>query len=175
MLICVMMFFSLCWLPMHSYFVIASIWSAIPNLDGIHYVYMACYWLAMTNSAVNPFIYFYMNTRFGASFHLFSPLISTLQCHYPRISIAAFVRSFRMGLMYALRWFPCVRWESGLTFADYLRQLKSGTVMTTTQHYSRGPSNEGDDRLLQVRLIHSGRAGWPSRGVSSVKALVISN
>lgn len=66
--------------------------------------------------------------------------------------VVAFVRSFRMGLMYALRWFPCVRWESGLTYADYLRQLKSGTVMTTTQHYSRGPSNEGDDRLLQVRL-----------------------
>ena len=63
-----------------------------------------------------------------------------------------------MGLLYALHYMsvgylPCVRWDSGLTYADYLRQQKSGTVMTTTHHnYSRGPPKDGDDNLLQVHM-----------------------
>ena len=70
MLICVVIFFSVCWLPMHSYFVITSAWPELANMDWIHYVYMACYWLAMTNSSVNPCIYFYMNARFAQATHL---------------------------------------------------------------------------------------------------------
>ncbi|XP_066909216.1 tachykinin-like peptides receptor 99D isoform X1 [Halyomorpha halys] len=71
MMMVVVAIFAVCWLPFHIYFIITSHMPEIINLPYIQEVYLAIYWLAMSNSMYNPMIYFWMNTRFRRGFKQF--------------------------------------------------------------------------------------------------------
>ncbi|XP_024082499.1 tachykinin-like peptides receptor 99D isoform X2 [Cimex lectularius] len=71
MMIVVVSIFGVCWLPFHIYFIITSYMPEITNLSYIQDLYLAIYWLAMSNSMYNPIIYCWMNTRFRRGFKQF--------------------------------------------------------------------------------------------------------
>ncbi|RWS29452.1 tachykinin-like peptides receptor 86C [Leptotrombidium deliense] len=64
MLIVVVIIFAICWLPYHIYFVYTHHVPDVVNRAYIQHVYLAFYWLAMSNSMYNPLIYVWMNKRF---------------------------------------------------------------------------------------------------------------
>jgi tachykinin-like receptor len=63
MMIVVVSIFAVCWLPFHIYFILASFVPQITETKYIQEVYLAIYWLAMSNSMYNPIIYCWMNSR----------------------------------------------------------------------------------------------------------------
>ena len=62
MFIVVLIVFGVCWLPYHTYF-IYNYYSDIASQSYSQHVFLAFFWLAMANSAVNPIIYFMMNAK----------------------------------------------------------------------------------------------------------------
>ncbi|XP_074640313.1 tachykinin-like peptides receptor 99D [Tubulanus polymorphus] len=79
MLIVVVFLFAICWLPQHLYFVITTVKPSITVQQHSQYIYLVIYWIAMSNSMYNPFIYCWMNSR------------------------------FREGFKFVFRWLPCVK------------------------------------------------------------------
>ncbi|XP_050428225.1 tachykinin-like peptides receptor 86C isoform X2 [Adelges cooleyi] len=64
----VVLIFMFCWLPYHSYFVYAYHNKEIVSKAYVQDLFLAFYWLAMSNSMVNPIIYYWMNPRFRTYF-----------------------------------------------------------------------------------------------------------
>ncbi|XP_012283345.1 tachykinin-like peptides receptor 99D [Orussus abietinus] len=71
MMIVVVVIFAVCWLPFHVYFIVTSYLPEITNEPYIQELYLAIYWLAMSNSMYNPIIYCWMNSRFRRGFAQF--------------------------------------------------------------------------------------------------------
>ncbi|XP_071443044.1 tachykinin-like peptides receptor 99D [Hetaerina americana] len=71
MMIVVVSIFAICWLPFHVYFIVSSLFPQINNSSYIQEVFLAIYWLAMSNSMYNPIIYCWMNSRFRRGFKQF--------------------------------------------------------------------------------------------------------
>ncbi|GBM47055.1 Tachykinin-like peptides receptor 86C, partial [Araneus ventricosus] len=68
MLVAIMLLFAICWLPYHIYFLYTYYNSDILQTHFIQHVYLAIYWLAMSNSCYNPIVYYIMNARFRGYF-----------------------------------------------------------------------------------------------------------
>nr|XP_002735438.2 PREDICTED: tachykinin-like peptides receptor 99D-like [Saccoglossus kowalevskii] len=102
MMILVVIIFAICWLPVHIYFLLGRSYSDVlyshPNAREI---YMAVFWLGMSNSMYNPFIYCWLNDR------------------------------FRRGFRKALRWLPCFKWAPGERVDYQRPTNLSGTYSTT--------------------------------------------
>ncbi|XP_046605787.1 tachykinin-like peptides receptor 86C isoform X1 [Neodiprion virginianus] len=64
MFIIVVTIFAVCWLPYHGFFIFAYHHRSFTNSNYVQHVYLAFYWLAMSNAMVNPIIYYWMNNRF---------------------------------------------------------------------------------------------------------------
>ncbi|GFQ88847.1 tachykinin-like peptides receptor 86C [Trichonephila clavata] len=64
MLIAIVVLFGVCWLPYHIYFLYVYHHQEAIVSDYIQHVYLAIYWLAMSNSCYNPIVYYWMNSRF---------------------------------------------------------------------------------------------------------------
>ncbi|XP_054159891.1 tachykinin-like peptides receptor 86C [Oppia nitens] len=64
MLICVVSVFAICWLPYHSYFLLTYQWPQLIVTQYIQHIYLAIYWLAMSNAMFDPIILLLMNKRF---------------------------------------------------------------------------------------------------------------
>ncbi|CAB3375735.1 Hypothetical predicted protein [Cloeon dipterum] len=71
MMMAVVAIFVVCWLPFHAYFIVTSHLPEITTASYIQEVYLAIYWLAMSNSMYNPIIYCWMNSRFRRGFKQF--------------------------------------------------------------------------------------------------------
>lgn len=63
MMIMVVTIFGVCWLPYHTYFIVSNVDPSINHSPYIQEIYLAIYWLAMSNSMYNPMIYCFMNNR----------------------------------------------------------------------------------------------------------------
>ncbi|PRD34173.1 UNVERIFIED_CONTAM: TkR86C [Trichonephila clavipes] len=63
MLIAIVVLFGVCWLPYHIYFLYVYHHQEAIVSDYIQHVYLAIYWLAMSNSCYNPIVYYWMNSR----------------------------------------------------------------------------------------------------------------
>nr|XP_006817377.1 PREDICTED: tachykinin-like peptides receptor 99D-like [Saccoglossus kowalevskii] len=102
MMILVVVIFATCWLPVHIYFLLGRSYSDVlyshPNAREI---YMAVFWLGMSNSMYNPFIYCWLNDR------------------------------FRRGFRKALRWLPCFKWAPGERVDSQRPATLSGTYSTS--------------------------------------------
>ncbi|XP_013775273.1 tachykinin-like peptides receptor 99D isoform X1 [Limulus polyphemus] len=68
MMIVVVFIFAVCWLPYHTYFLLAHHHREITSYKNIQHIYLGIYWLAMSNSMYNPIIYCWMNSRFRQGF-----------------------------------------------------------------------------------------------------------
>lgn len=64
MFIAVVTIFAICWLPYHMFYVYAYHQPRITSTSSTPHLFLAFYWLAMSNSMVNPIIYYWMNRRF---------------------------------------------------------------------------------------------------------------
>ncbi|XP_049301160.1 tachykinin-like peptides receptor 99D isoform X2 [Anopheles funestus] len=71
MMMIVVIIFAVCWLPFQIYFIITSYYPDLTKKPYIQEVYLAIYWLAMSNSMYNPIIYCWMNSRFRRGFQQF--------------------------------------------------------------------------------------------------------
>ncbi|XP_075971381.1 tachykinin-like peptides receptor 99D isoform X2 [Anticarsia gemmatalis] len=71
MMIVVVVIFAVCWLPFHVYFLVTSYYPDVVNYSHIQEIYLAIYWLAMSNSMYNPIIYCWMNSKFRRGFKQF--------------------------------------------------------------------------------------------------------
>ncbi|XP_023036096.1 tachykinin-like peptides receptor 99D isoform X1 [Drosophila willistoni] len=70
MMIVVVSIFAICWLPFHMYFIVTSCYPDVTSEPFIQELYLAIYWLAMSNSMYNPIIYCWMNSRFRYGFKM---------------------------------------------------------------------------------------------------------
>ena len=61
--------FMVCWAPYHIYFIYSYHDPSIIKIPYINHIYLGFYWLAMSNTCVNPIIYYWMNNRFRAYFN----------------------------------------------------------------------------------------------------------
>ena len=61
--------FLVCWGPYHIYFIYSYHYPSITKIPYISHIYLGFYWLAMSNTCVNPIIYYWMNRRFRAYFN----------------------------------------------------------------------------------------------------------
>lgn len=71
MMMIVVLLFAVCWLPFQIYFIVTSYYPELTAKPYIQDVYLAIYWLAMSNSMYNPIIYCWMNSRFRRGFQQF--------------------------------------------------------------------------------------------------------
>ena len=65
----VVMIFMVCWAPYHIYFIYSYHNPSIARKAYIGHIFLFFYWLAMSNTCVNPIIYYVMNSRFRAYFN----------------------------------------------------------------------------------------------------------
>ena len=65
----VVVIFMVCWAPYHIYFIYCYHNPSVTRNPYIGHIYLGFYWLAMSNTCVNPIIYYWMNQRFRAYFN----------------------------------------------------------------------------------------------------------
>ncbi|XP_011069322.1 PREDICTED: tachykinin-like peptides receptor 86C [Acromyrmex echinatior] len=70
MFIIVVTIFAVCWLPYQGFFIFVYHHRHFAESSYVQHVYLSFYWLAMSNSMVNPIIYYWMNNRFRVYFEL---------------------------------------------------------------------------------------------------------
>ncbi|XP_013772526.2 tachykinin-like peptides receptor 86C [Limulus polyphemus] len=70
MLVVVVLIFAICWLPYHIYFLYTFHFPEVLQNPYVQHVYLAFYWLAMSNSMYNPIIYYLMNNKFRMYFKI---------------------------------------------------------------------------------------------------------
>uniref|UniRef100_A0A1A9VEM5 G-protein coupled receptors family 1 profile domain-containing protein n=1 Tax=Glossina austeni TaxID=7395 RepID=A0A1A9VEM5_GLOAU len=63
MFIAIVAIFAICWLPYHMFFIYAYHNNRMTSTKYVQHMYLAFYWLAMSNAMVNPVIYYWMNKR----------------------------------------------------------------------------------------------------------------
>ena len=63
MFVIIVVFFGFCWLPYHGYFIYYYHDKSIVRFKYISHIFLSFYWLAMSNTVVNPIIYYWMNVR----------------------------------------------------------------------------------------------------------------
>jgi len=71
MFLVVVSIFAVCWLPYHGYFIYAYHFREIAASSYVQHLYLAFYWLAMSNAMVNPLVYYCMNHRSAMIFLLY--------------------------------------------------------------------------------------------------------
>ena len=64
MFVIVITVFGICWFPYHVYFLFTYHNKWVSRLPATKHVYLGFYWLAMSNTTVNPIIYYWMNVRY---------------------------------------------------------------------------------------------------------------
>ena len=66
-MICVVMAYAICWMPIHVLTVAGDIKPTIFDNQAVHGIWLFCHCLAMSNSASNPIIYFTTKTVYQQS------------------------------------------------------------------------------------------------------------
>ena len=66
MFIVIVVLFAICWLPYHTYFVYSYIDGKLVTYKYVQHLYLAFYWLAMSNAMINPLVYYWMNARYSS-------------------------------------------------------------------------------------------------------------
>ncbi|XP_074649139.1 QRFP-like peptide receptor [Tubulanus polymorphus] len=76
MLVVVVVLFGVCWLPLHTFFLLLDFSTTISEMvtsrqELFNILYFAFHWIAMSNSFANPIIYGFMNDSFRVSYHTY--------------------------------------------------------------------------------------------------------
>lgn len=75
----VVVVFTVSWLPYHLFFLVSYHFPEVMLTRFIKDTYLLCFWLAMSNCAVNPFIYYFMSQRFRKYFNLAVPCLEQMK------------------------------------------------------------------------------------------------
>ncbi|KAH3871656.1 tachykinin-like peptides receptor 99D [Dreissena polymorpha] len=105
MMIVVVLIFAICWLPMHTYFLLTSYYNSITEYEYIQQIYIIIYLMAMSNSMYNPIIYGWINAR------------------------------FREGFMHVFCWCPCRRCKRSRTQLRFRRTLFPNAARAMSDKY----------------------------------------
>lgn len=70
MMITVVVFYALCWLPLHTITIIGDNNPDIYNRKYVPILWLCFHWLSMSNSCYNPIIYLWMSPKFRAGLRL---------------------------------------------------------------------------------------------------------
>ena len=70
MMITVVVFYALCWLPLHTITIIGDNNPDIYNQKHVPILWLCFHWLSMSNSCYNPIIYLWMSPKFRAGLKL---------------------------------------------------------------------------------------------------------
>jgi len=70
MMVTVVIFYALCWLPLHTISLIGDHNPAIYNNKYTPVLWLCFHWLSMSNSCYNPIIYLWMSPKFRAGLRL---------------------------------------------------------------------------------------------------------
>lgn len=70
MFIAIVTIFSICWLPYHLFYVYSYHRPHITSSNYVPHLFLAFYWLAMSNSMVNPIIYYWYGNYHKQIYHL---------------------------------------------------------------------------------------------------------
>lgn len=70
MMVTVVIFYALCWLPFHVTTLVGDQSPEIYNQSFMPVLWLLFHWLAMSNSCYNPIIYIWMSPKFRAGLHL---------------------------------------------------------------------------------------------------------
>ncbi|KAK2586527.1 hypothetical protein KPH14_011419 [Odynerus spinipes] len=70
MFISIVTIFAICWFPYQGFYIFLYHYRHFAGSSYVQHVYLSFYWLAMSNSMVNPIIYYWMNNRFRVYFQL---------------------------------------------------------------------------------------------------------
>lgn len=70
MMVTVVIFYALCWLPFHVTTLVGDQNPEIYNQSFMPVLWLLFHWLAMSNSCYNPIIYIWMSPKFRAGLHL---------------------------------------------------------------------------------------------------------
>ncbi|KAK3584604.1 hypothetical protein CHS0354_017754, partial [Potamilus streckersoni] len=70
MMITVLVFYALCWLPLHVITIVGDNYPSIYNQLHGPILWHCFHWLAMSNSCYNPMIYIWMSPKFRTGLHL---------------------------------------------------------------------------------------------------------
>ncbi|XP_042867521.1 tachykinin-like peptides receptor 86C [Penaeus japonicus] len=73
MLALLVVIFGLCWLPYHTYFIVVHHHPEFSTRPYVNHIYLAFYWLAMSNALINPIVYYLLDARFR---YFFSHLLT---------------------------------------------------------------------------------------------------
>ena len=92
MFIAVVIVFAICWLPYHLYFIFTYHFNELTKSPMVQHVYLGFYWLAMSNSMFNPFVYYWMNSRYFMIYHWFFGSIHNLEIS--KINLTSHVCNF---------------------------------------------------------------------------------
>lgn len=71
MMITVVVFYALCWLPLHIITLVGDHDPSIYDSKHVPILWIFSHWLAMSNSCYNPIIYLWMSPKFRAGLKLF--------------------------------------------------------------------------------------------------------
>ena len=70
MMVTVVIFYALCWLPLHTITLVGDHNPNIYNNKYIPILWLCFHWLSMSNSCYNPIIYLWMSPKFRAGLRL---------------------------------------------------------------------------------------------------------
>ena len=84
----VVLIFMVCWAPYHIYFIVVYHVPTIMRSSYVCHLFLFFYLLAMSNSCVNPIIYYWMNKRFRT-------YINKILCCVPCFVKESTVRTYR--------------------------------------------------------------------------------
>ena len=82
--------FAVCWAPYHIYFILIFHFPSIMKTFYAKNLYLSFYLLAMSNSCVNPIIYYWMNKRFRT---YFNRVLCCIPCFLKQSSVNTYRRA----------------------------------------------------------------------------------
>ncbi|RWS22965.1 tachykinin-like peptides receptor 86C [Leptotrombidium deliense] len=80
MLITVTVIFGICWLPYHLYFIYIYHNITVSSKPIVQHIYLSFYWLAMSNSSLNPLIYALLNRSLTIYVYSFLKYFKSVLC-----------------------------------------------------------------------------------------------
>jgi len=110
--------FAVCWLPYQGFFIFVYHHRHFAESSYVQHVYLSFYWLAMSNSMVNPIIYYWMNNRYYYLLYIYRLLKKYL--HKEKQSFFLKKKHFYVTMLFILQYHFLNIFLQDLFFRQYI-------------------------------------------------------